>query len=63
MWGAEVYFISFIDISTPPGIPAVQKGEFQGPNQNEIKRIGARLSKLKFSQRAQASQAELSSVN
>ena len=42
------YFIYLFDISTPPGIPAVQKGEFQGPNQNKAQRIEARLSNAEF---------------
>jgi hypothetical protein len=32
------------DISTPPGTPAVKKGEFQVPNQNKAQR----LSKAEF---------------
>ena len=51
MWGAEVFFFSFIylfDISTPQGTPAVKKGEFQGPNQNKAQKIGERLSKAEF---------------
>ena len=36
-------FIYLFDISTPPGTPAVKKGEFQGPNQNKAQKIGVRL--------------------
>ena len=47
MWSAEVSFILFICLTfqLPQAHQLFKRGEFQGPNQNKVQRIGVRLSK------------------